>query len=189
MTEQQSTIVTVGLDMSLTSSGFSLFNGKEIVFETIKTKPANFNNDLDRLQHITNTVLSKIPHYATLICIEDYFVPQSKMQFGAALSLCALGTLMRMKLYESGLPFIVVSPNQLKKFATGKGNAQKSLVIREVYKKYNIDVKDDNQADAIVLAKIAEACLKFKGGNRVGTEFERETIDKIIADRPKYNIK
>ena len=47
-----------------------------------------------------------------------------------------------------------MTPSQLKKFATGKGNVDKNVVIKEVYKRFGIDTDDDNTADAVVLGHI-----------------------------------
>ena len=52
---------------------------------------------------------------------------------------------------------VLVTPSQLKKFATGKGNVDKNVVIKEVYKRFGIDTDDDNTADAVVLGYIGLA--------------------------------
>jgi len=74
--------------------------------------------------------------------------------------------------------------NQLKKFATGKGTGQKSIVVREVFKRWGIDCKDDNQADACVLAHLAEGLCMDKGHLLA---FQQEVADKIEKERPHYN--
>jgi crossover junction endodeoxyribonuclease RuvC len=90
-----------------------------------------------------------------------------------------------MALYEAGMPFYVVSPGQIKKFATGKGVGQKSIVVREVYKRWGIDTKDDNQADACVLAYIAESILHL---SMDAPKYQIEVVQKITNERPCYNI-
>ena len=47
----------------------------------------------------------------------------------------------------------------MKKFLTGSGACEKSLILKEVYRRWNVDVSDDNLADAVVIAKIGEALL------------------------------
>ena len=45
-----------------------------------------------------------------------------------------------------------IYPSTLKKFATGKGNANKAMMIAAAIKKYpDQDVQDDNHADALHL--------------------------------------
>lgn len=57
------------------------------------------------------------------------------------------------------IPWIEVPPTQLKQFATGKGNANKEIILQQVYKRWGVEFSDNNQADAFVLAKIGEAYL------------------------------
>lgn len=183
-------IVAVGLDMSLSSTGFCIKRGSDISLETIKTTPRTCKNDLERLQHIVKEMLKRIPDDVTMICIEDYYVPMSKAQFGSAISLCALGTLMRVALYNKGLSFYVPTASQLKKFVTGKGNCQKNMVLRDVYKRWNINAEDDNQADSSVLAYMAEAIVDVGNNGSLSNypKFQQEVLKKVIEERPKYNI-
>jgi len=46
-------------------------------------------------------------------------------------------------------------PSSIKKFATGKGNAGKPLMIETAQRKYNVEIIDDNHADAIHLYNLA----------------------------------
>jgi len=179
-------LMFVGLDLSLTGSGFCLKRGTEIQLKTIKTKPADFENDLERLRHIRKTILDLIPVGTVMVCVEDFFIPGRASQINAAKGLIMLGTLIRVAMYEQGMPFYVISPPQLKKYATGKGNGPKGIVIREIYKRWGIDAKDDNQADACVLAHIAEAL--YKHPNFQLHKYQEETVAKILADRPCYNL-
>jgi len=153
--------------------------------ETIKTTPKSAPDDLARLKLIVSEVMKRIPSGVQMTCIEDYFTPSNRQQIGAAIKLVALGTMMRMALYDAGMPFYVVAPSQIKKFATGKGTGQKSIVVREVYKRWGIDAKDDNQADASVLAYMAEAIAMPSDSL---PKYQQETIAKIIKERPSYNV-
>lgn len=187
---EQKSVITCGLDMSLTSTGYCMLSSSNVNLKTIKTSSvnkSNFDNDLERMNYIVETVLSNI-NGVNLVCIEDYFVPTNKMQMGSAIKLVSLGTLMRMALYKLNIPFVVVSPSQIKKYATGKGNCQKNKILREVYKKWDIDAKDDNQADAYVLARIADGIIKKKLniGDNIFFKYENEVISSCINERPKY---
>lgn len=184
----------IGLDMSLSSTGFCCKTGNTINIETIKTTPRTCENDLARLRFITNECMKRIPKDTAMICIEDYFTPSNKGQIGSAIKLVGLGITMRLALLEAGFPMFIVAPSQLKKFATGKGTGQKSIVVREVYKKWGIDAKDDNQADACVLAHMAEAIACHLNPNvamvTVGElpKYQLDTAMKVAAERPHYNV-
>lgn len=51
----------------------------------------------------------------------------------------------------NNIPYSGVPVQHIKKFATGKGNANKAAVITAVRKRWNKNVTDDNEADAIAL--------------------------------------
>jgi crossover junction endodeoxyribonuclease RuvC len=176
--------------MSLSSTGFCLKRGTELTLETIKTNPRTSKNDLERLQYIIKEMLKRIPDDVTMICIEDYYVPMSKAQFGSAINLISLGTLMRIAMYNKGLPFYVPTASQLKKYVTGKGNCQKNMVLREVYKRWGVEAKDDNQADGCTLAYMAECIYDILNGNDLTKwpKFQLEVAEKVVKERPSYNI-
>jgi len=175
----------VGLDLSLTSTGFAMKYGNSVSLETIKTNSKTCENDLARLRYICSEIMKRIPKNVAMACVEDFFTPQNSYQIGAAIGLAMLGATVRMALYEAGIPFYVVAPSQLKKFATGKGVGQKSIVVREVYKRWGVDAKDDNQADACVLAYMAESIYQLPPDS---PQYQVEVIQKIINERPHYNI-
>lgn len=51
---------------------------------------------------------------------------------------------------ENGIPYEAVPVGSIKKFWTGKGNANKEAMVAEC-KRRSIDVSDDNEADAVAL--------------------------------------
>lgn len=180
--------VTIGLDMSLTGTGFCMLGEGKITVETIKTTPKTAENDLARLIYITDEIMRRIPTNTSMICIEDFFTPQNAMQMGSAIKLAMLGASIRLALYKAAMPFYVVAPSQIKKYIVGSGAAQKSLVIREVFKKYGLDVKDDNQADACVLAHIANDVEWYPMIGEDTPKYQVEVIKKVANERPHYNI-
>jgi Holliday junction resolvasome RuvABC endonuclease subunit len=175
----------VGLDMSLSGTGVCILTGNEIKVETIKTKPDDFSNDLERLKYIVAKVMERIPNTTSMICMEDFFTPGNSAQIGSAIKLAMLGTTMRLALYDKGLPFWTIAPTQLKKWITGSGASQKSLIIMSVFKVYGREVKDDNQADSMVLAHIAKALDESSVGL---PKYQLEALGKIKSDRPRYNV-
>lgn len=70
-----------------------------------------------------------------------------------------VSTHFKRVLHRRGIRWIEVKPNALKKFVTGKGAGDKNVVMLEAYKRFGINVKDDNECDA--------ACLAFLGLARV----------------------
>ena len=177
----------VGLDLSLTGTGFCQKRGDVFTIETVSTKPKDFKTDLDRLAYIRDALLRKIPADVRMICVEDFYVPSNKMQLGSAIKLAMLGTVIRMTLHERDIPFVIIAPSQLKKFVTGKGTGEKSMILREVFKRWGINAADDNQADATVLAYLAEALVASL--TDAVPKFQIEVIKTVRKERPRYNVK
>jgi len=179
------TRVTAGLDLSLTSTGFCLKAGINITVDTIKTKPKQHPNDLARLCHIRDEIMKRLPENVSMVCVEDVFTPTSSMRVRAAMNLTMLAGVIRTTLWEAGIPFYVPTSSQLKKFATGKGVGQKSIIVREVFKRWGVEVTDDNQADATVLAYMAQAIVDPSTAKH---KYQQDTLKKILKDRPRYNV-
>ena len=149
----------VGIDTSLTGTGFAIKDdalpeGKQFEFKTIKTKPEDFIDDTDRICHIRNEIIKSIPSDYQGICIEDVFVGHGPSA-GASLRLALLAGCVRAGLRDKGFKFTVVPPTMVKKYITGKGNANKDLIMMTVLKKFGIETADNNQADAICLSDIS----------------------------------
>lgn len=58
------------------------------------------------------------------------------------------GALM-MACEQASVPFEGFKPGEIKKFATGKGNANKEMMIEAAEKEYGPGIKTDDQADAL----------------------------------------
>lgn len=72
-----------------------------------------------------------------------------------------LGGVTKVALYQT-LPAevyfpLIVSPTALKKYVCGTGKAEKSDMKLNVFKKWGVEFKDDNEADAYGLARLSEA--------------------------------
>lgn len=92
--------------------------------------------------------------------------------------------LIDFMVFELGYnPPLLVTPSQLKKFATGAGNASKRDVERAVWKRYpDVELSDDNQADALVLAAIGAAAY---GEPFTGTlaKYQQQIVDTVRAGK------
>jgi len=83
----------------------------------------------------------------TLVVIENY----GFAGHGLA-KLVEQATIIRYFLRQWGYDYQLLPPTSLKKFATGKGNAGKGTVMKEVLRRWAIDCETDNEADAVALA-------------------------------------
>lgn len=57
---------------------------------------------------------------------------------------------------EKKVEYVAYSPSEIKLHATGKGNANKALMIKHAILKYKFPVKDDNEADALHILDLAK---------------------------------
>lgn len=96
----------------------------------------------------------------------------------SALKLGELAALVKITLYEmmiSENPDVAVPlqipPMTLKKYATGKGNAKKQEMMLQIYKRWDVELNDDNAADAYALARLAS-------GNAT-TDIEKAVVEQI----------
>ena len=95
----------------------------------------------------------------------------------SVLQLAGLQYLLRHHLAKSGIPFKLITPNQAKKFLTGKHHCEKNVVLKEVLKRYQIDVDDDNIADAINMNKIGQAML---GLIQPDNQAQRDVVAELL---------
>lgn len=93
----------------------------------------------------TLVVFEAARHGATKM--QGALVHQSKMQ-GVLEAWCA----------DNGFEYKGYSPSEIKKYATGKGNAKKELVTAAVQERWGLSPGgDDNEADAIALLELARS--------------------------------
>lgn len=171
-------MTTVGLDLSLSGTGVCVLTDSGHSLHTIKSKPSGGRHldELLRLKKIVSDVediLIEQDEEVDLVAIEG--LAFAARNTSALVQLAGLNYLVRNLLHDMNIPFSLVAPSSLKKFATGKGNCPKDNVILEVYRKYDIAVLSNDQCDAFVLAKVAWAYLK-KGKL---LKYEQEVVDLI----------
>lgn len=135
-----------GLDMSLTKSGVA-----QLSYGCLRTwswVPGDRLKGFDRLLWY-NDRLSEVLTYSSIVTLEDYAFSRGFQ----AHQLGELGGLVRMRLWREGVRSYVATPQVIKKFATGKGNAGKPAVVLGLFKRWGLMIENEDQADA------AAACL------------------------------
>ena len=121
---------------------------------TLKTSPDTHPVErLVDLQQRLQKILEKIR--PDLVVLEDYVY--SSPRGGADSRSFEIGGVVRVLLWHLKQRTLLVNPGQLKKFVLGKGSGKKELILQQVYKRWDLELSDHNQADAYVLARIGEA--------------------------------
>jgi len=145
----------MGVDLSLTSTGVSLWRWKQPPFNFLLAPPKKYKG-MERFHWI----FERLKDYAGLD--PDHFLAVIEgISYGHNMP----GHAERTGLYYTFLyylwlvkaHYVVVAPNTLKKFVTGKGNAHKDQMIKEVFKRFGQDVNNSDLADAIGLNYIGRA--------------------------------
>jgi len=153
----------VGIDPSLTSTGVAHADGQF----TIKWP----GKGVDRLDDVYRRVISGAiwPDEAPdLVVIEGYAHGRGHQ----AHQMGELGGVIRLAMRHAGVTFLDVAPPSLKKYATGKGNAGKELVLVEAVKRLGYDGSSTDEADAMWLRQIGLAlydmpCAEVPATHRV----------------------
>ena len=148
----------LGLDLSLTATGICILgeNNKIVLLNTIETESKPYITIQDRwyrYKYILQQIIEYIrPFSFSGVAIENY----SLASRGKIVQLVELGTLVRDYIIGPDIFILEPTPTQVKKYLLGKvQKGAKNIMCREVYKKYKIDIDDDNQVDAFILAMIA----------------------------------
>lgn len=174
---------TLGLDLSLVGSGIVLLeNGKIILKQVIKSKPTPGGKPIDELKRIQKIVeaIEDIvsEHSPTIAIIEGMAYMATKTS--SLVQLSALNYFTRAMLADYRVPFCLCAPTTLKKFITGKGNADKEVLMMVVYRDYKEQILDNNLVDAFGLALIGTAVL----GNPVKKmTIPQEEVIKLIKQQ------
>ena len=180
-------MIVVGIDPSLTGTGIIVLRNGELG-KALTTKNEPKLGTIERVRRIyeqINNVIENLATYSSAAYfaanyLESPPLSPKKIQweppsliviegfsYGSkgrgVFDIAYLGWRIREELEryrtEDDIPWLEVSPSQVKQFATGKGNANKEIVLQQVYKRWGVELTDNNQADAYVLAQIGRAYL------------------------------
>jgi crossover junction endodeoxyribonuclease RuvC len=185
-------MIVVGIDPSLTGTGIIVLRNGELG-KALTTKNEPKLGTIERVRRIYEQINNVIENLST--CYVNAYIGDKRMirweppsliviegfSYGSkgrgVFDIAYLGWRIREELEryrtEDDIPWLEVSPSQVKQFATGKGNANKEIVLQQVYKRWGVEFNDNNQADAYVLAQIGRAYLSEMDNL---TDFQQKVI-------------
>jgi Holliday junction resolvasome RuvABC endonuclease subunit len=139
--------VVMGLDLSLTSTGYSVAGTTGVISSSHKGP--------ERLIELRNTFVDLlVSESVSIVAIEGYSFASRNSQ---AHSIGELGGVIRVELFSREIPFVVIPPTCRAKFATGRGNASKNEVISSVSAKTGLIWSNpgaDDRCDAWLLEEM-----------------------------------
>lgn len=174
--------MVLGIDLSMTATGIAGNDSGEVWMKTIPSKPGQIEDRLMGIVKQVNAIISE--HQPTCVVIEGLAMASST---GSSHERSFLHFAVRASLRMRRIPFYICAPSSLKKFVSGGGKCEKSMIIREVYRNWNVVAADDNQADAAGLSFVAAA---IEGTYKPTNQAQREVVAKVLEPaKPKAKRK
>lgn len=176
----------LAIDQSLCCSGVAFLNENEPnSFGMTTIEPGKLRDEARLLSIRTDLDTLVESNAINLVIMESYAFGQGS----SAYSLGELGGLIKMYCLDKDLPLFVMPIQTHKMFTTGKGNTKKDLMLKEVYKRYQIDITNDNVADAVSILKTFLGYLDWVRSNRTDGNYTKPQlkaiakIDTLIKER------
>ena len=160
----------MGFDPSTECTGWAVLDGEEIVACGAISPPKNLKNAY-KYKYVYDAVKTLLNMYNPEIVIcEDQFLGLRKATLKV---LSQLRGVIMLACAQDGIKEISYYPSTIKLAAAGKGNANKAEVIAAVNTKFNVEIKNDNIADAVAIAythhiKTSQLTNQTKKGKKGG---------------------
>lgn len=161
----------IAFDLSLTSTGWADEFG-------IGRITPNGYTGMQRLDYILRKV-TDMANRRELIVMEGLSMGSN---FPGASERIGLAYMFRHWLWFHGVPYVLVPPATLKKFATGKGNSEKDLVMKAVFQRWGHDCTISDEADACAAMHFG---LQLCGTEEPQNAIQRECLTKCEVVMPE----
>jgi crossover junction endodeoxyribonuclease RuvC len=155
-----------GLDVSTARIGYAAPSGA-LISITAKAGADDPARRLHQLRTGLTTALVRYPPLPDLIGIEGYSLGMMtvtrttstgshKTPTGvlSKIRLGEVGGMVRLHLFDNHIAYVDIPPTSLKRFATGRGNADKATMLAAA-RKHGVDVANDVEADAFHARRMA----------------------------------
>lgn len=150
----------IGIDLSLTSTGFVCLDASCNIVNKAIIKVTDFDDEVDRLSKIIEKINDLLSIYNVDECIIALEGLSYHSDFFGTRSICQLSGLHYLVrhdiLYKKKYKYYVVPPGALKLFVTGRGRASKITMALNVLKKWGEEFDNDDLVDAYGLARYAQ---------------------------------
>ena len=136
----------LGLDLSLNSTGIAFKRKKKIKSGVIQP-PKKMKDAMDKIVYTKRELMKWVKKYKP----DNVYIEE--LSFGSrgrgVHSLAKLHGVVLYVLKMKGIRPVMIPPTTMKKHIVGAGNAKKSMVLKALYKRFSIDVDQEDEADAI----------------------------------------
>lgn len=180
MKNDQGLPAVVGIDPSLTSTGVCYGIDAEtwsVVCCGSKPRGRSVYDRVHRYERLVADVMRVLETVKpAIILIEEYAYSKNS---GGQMYLGEFGGILRWNMIDLTPHIYEVTASCLKKFATGKGNAPKDVVMAHVAQRYGQVFRNNDEADSFVLYQMA---LCAAGRIEPANQSQREAVAKVISE-------
>ena len=173
-------ITIAAIDPSLTSTGVVVGTSPDdfsVTRHQSKPRGKRPAERLKRYEELLSGIASILDDsQPKLIVIEGYSYGSQQSGFTQAM-ITEFGGLLRWHLCEFTSRIAEVPPSTLKKFVTGKGNCGKELMLKEVFRRWQYDTNNNDEADAYGLFRMG---LVMSGQAEPETVPQAEAVAKVM---------
>lgn len=144
-----------GLDLSTKRVGFAGPDPGDLVSISAHAGADDPYRRLHELGREIERAFRLRPPLPDLVVIEDYVLASPGRI--SLIRLGEIGGIVRTRLFELDVPFVLVKPSSVKRFATGNGNADKFRMIDRAIELGARGNVNDDEADAFHLRRMGRA--------------------------------
>lgn len=173
----------IGLDLGTNATGFyhlHLTNNKHSFGTTIKGGNDHINKRIVNIIDSIDELLTNKKNI--LVVIEDY----SFGLRGSSISqLSELGGTVKTALLHSGIGYLTVTPQTIKKFVLGPNrgkSAGKEFMLMQALDQWGIKFGSSDECDAFCLTKFLDECRMFLNGNSI-LKWKEQMFNDFITNR------
>lgn len=184
----------LGIDPSLTATGVGIIQAGETTKHFVTAPPKDvpaYANGFGRIRWFYDEFTRLVTTYQpAVVAVEGYAYDMPRKGKSQAHSLGELGGALRMALFDTNRTTLVVAPSTLKKFATGVGKGPKSGITLALYKRWGLEVTEDNEADGTALALLAQAWSDPRMADQL-TKAQREALKspQVVTPPPRVRTR
>jgi crossover junction endodeoxyribonuclease RuvC len=174
-------VIIIGIDPSLTgTSNIALEAGTGKLLQHNYQRLSSKRMGMIRLTWLRDQVkalLDEMRSYKDPDGIKVFLEGYSFGSKGQGLyNIAEWGGVLRLLLWEQGIPYTIVPPASLKKFVTDAGNADKLKVALAIQRIYGMEFNSDDEFDAYGLAQFGRAYLGYTLDLH---KYQKEVIEKL----------
>jgi Holliday junction resolvasome RuvABC endonuclease subunit len=173
------------VDQSLTSTGYAYRRDGVVVTGRIDGSEVRGSHRLAFVRNQLQSLLQEVQ--PSLVVFEGYALGGFRKGKSMLADLGELGGVLKLHVWEAGFPALVVGPTLLKSIIADKGNAKKPEIREAIKKKFNLDIRQDDEADAFGLLVAGEARMGHVHAMLSSTRLEKLFDTPVIAGQRRLS--